>query len=266
MWDKSDDEERSGTLAESEMSQRLLDTREAGSSAPDVGSTAQELVPTAPDVGSNAPARGSGAPDDGSTPRELVLTAPDVGSDAPTRGSSASKLVGTASDVGSTTPDVVPSAPDAGGIVSDALPSPPMRLAPLLLLFLTLVACDSPPAFPAPGGPPLRVALDVQFRVYTMGTWAIDSFDEELATQLRKYNMVVVDRKTEPQLIAEVDLGVLANPHAIDVYLRHNGERAYAGRVRVPDLSTTTLDVAAQLVAPLIARPAWGLSHLEEAE
>ena len=166
----------------------------------------------------------------------------------------------------SATPDLLPTARDARSTALHALPSSPMRLAPLLLLFLTLVACDSPPAFPAPGGPPLRVALDTQFRVYTMGTWAIDSFDEELATQLRKYNMVVVDRKTEPQLVAEVDLGVLANPNAIDVYLRRNGERRYAGRVRVPDLSTTTLDVAAQLVAPLIARPAWGLSHLEEAE
>jgi hypothetical protein len=135
-----------------------------------------------------------------------------------------------------------------------------MRLAALLLLLFTAVACESPPAFPVPGGPPLPVALDTQFRFYTLGTWAKDSFDEELATQLRKYNMVVVDRKAAPHLVAEIDLGVLANGQAIDVTLVRDGTRAYAGRVNVPDLSPTTLDVAAQLVAPVIARPAWGLA------
>ena len=135
-----------------------------------------------------------------------------------------------------------------------------MRVAALGLLFLAGVACDSPPAFPVPGGPPLPVALDTQFRFYTMGTWVLDGFDQELATQLRKYNMVVVDRKAAPHLVAEVNLGVLANPHAIDVYLVRDGARAYAGRGNVPDLSPTTLDVAAQLVAPVIARPAWWLA------
>jgi hypothetical protein len=135
-----------------------------------------------------------------------------------------------------------------------------MRLAPLFLLFLTAAACDSPPAFPVPAGPPLAIAVDAQFRFYTLGTWAKDSFDEELAVQLRKYNMVVVDRRAAPHLVAEIDLGVLANPHAIDVYLVRDGARAYAGRVRVPDLSPTTLEVSAQLVAPLLAKPAWGLA------
>jgi len=134
-----------------------------------------------------------------------------------------------------------------------------MRLAPLLLLFLTAAACDSPPAFPVPAGPPLAVALDAQFRFYTLGTWALDSFDEELATQLRKYNMVVVKPQAAPHLVAEINLGVAANPQAIDVYLVRDGERAYAGRVRVPDLAPSTLDVSAQLVAPLIARQAWRL-------
>jgi hypothetical protein len=135
-----------------------------------------------------------------------------------------------------------------------------MRAAPLLLLLLGGVACDSRAAFPVPEGPPLQIALDVQFRFYTMGTWAIDNFDEELGTQLRKYNIVVVDRRAAPHVVAEIDLGVLANGQAIDVYLVRDGARAYAGRVRVPDLSPTTLDVSAQLVAPVIARPAWGLA------
>jgi len=132
-----------------------------------------------------------------------------------------------------------------------------MRLAPLLLVFLAGAACESSAAFPVPGGPPLPVAIDAQFRFYTMGTWAIDGFDEELAAQLRKYNMVVVDRRAAPHLVAEINLGVLANPQAIDVYLVRDGARAYAGRVRVPDLSPTTLEASAQLVAPLIARRAW---------
>jgi hypothetical protein len=135
----------------------------------------------------------------------------------------------------------------------------PMRLAALSLLVAGVLACDSPPAFPVPGGPPLPVALDVQFRTYTMGTWAIDSFSQELGVQLAKYNMTVVDKKTAPSIVAEVNLGVLGNGQAIDVYIVRGGVRTNAGRVRVPDLSPTTLDVSAQLVAPLIARPAWGV-------
>ena len=134
-----------------------------------------------------------------------------------------------------------------------------MRLAPLLLLFLTTAACGSEPAFPVPAGPPLPVALDAQFRFYTMGTWAIDSFDDELASQLRKYNMVVVDRRAAPHLVAEIDLGVLANPNAVDVYLVRDGART-VGRVRVPDLAPTTLEASAQLVAGL-ARNGRGLGN-----
>ncbi|HEY5239909.1 MAG TPA: hypothetical protein VIJ22_00525 [Polyangiaceae bacterium] len=141
-----------------------------------------------------------------------------------------------------------------------------MRLPALALLLLGAAACDSAPAFPVPAGPPLAVAVDAQFRFYTLGTWALDSFDEELATQLRKYNMVVVDPRAAPHLVAQIDLGVEANPHAIDVYVVRDGQRAYAGRVRVPDLSPSTLAVSAQLVAPLIARQAWRLGGPAAAE
>jgi hypothetical protein len=134
-----------------------------------------------------------------------------------------------------------------------------MRLPALLLLVLGAAACESAPALRVPSGPPLPVALDAQFRFYTMGTWALDSFDEELASQLGKYNMAVVKGQPAPHLVAEINLGVAANPQAIDVYLVRDGERAYAGRVRVPDLAPSTLDVSAQLVAPLIARQAWRL-------
>ena len=156
--------------------------------------------------------------------------------------------------------ELVPSRWDDAPSIWHALPSSGMRLWPLLLLLLAVVACETGPAFRVPGGPPIPVALDVQFPVYTLGTWSIDEFSEELGRQLVKYNMRVVDRKTRPPLVAEINLGVLHNWHAIDVYLVRDGQTTPAGRVRVPDLSMPTLDASAQLVAPLIARQAWGLA------
>ena len=134
-----------------------------------------------------------------------------------------------------------------------------MRLPALALLLGSLFACETHAAFPVPGGPPLPVALDVQFPVYTLGTYRIDGFSEELGRQLAKYNIAVVDRRAAPSVVAEINLGIPGNPHAVDVYLMRGGVRTYAGRVRVPDLEEPTLDVSTQLVAPLIARPAWGL-------
>jgi hypothetical protein len=135
-----------------------------------------------------------------------------------------------------------------------------MRLPALLLLALTPVACESQPAFPVPAGPPIPVVIDAQFPVYTMGTWRTDEFTDELARQLAKYNMRVVPRGSEPHLIAAINLGLWNNYHAVDVYLARDGEPEFAGRVRVPDLAPTTLDASARLVAPLIARRAWGLT------
>jgi hypothetical protein len=146
-----------------------------------------------------------------------------------------------------------------------------MRFAayPLLpaLLLTPLVACDSPPpAFPVPQGKPVPVALDVQFVNYTLGTWVIDEFSDALAEQLTRYNVKVVGKKESPRLVADIDLGVWGNRHAIDVYLDRDGVRTPLGRVNVPDQSWTTLDVAAQLVAPLIARQAWGLPSVQSPE
>ena len=75
--------------------------------------------------------------------------------------------------------------------------------------------------------------------------------------------MVVVDPRETGHLVAVIQLGVPGNLRAIDVYLLRDGERSFAGRVRVPDLSPTTLGVAASVVAPMIARQAWGLAHAE---
>jgi hypothetical protein len=138
--------------------------------------------------------------------------------------------------------------------------STPTRFAAFVLLLAPLFGCESPPpAFPVPEGPPIHVALDVQFVGYTLGTWVIDEFSDALAEQLAKYNVKVVGKKAAADYLAEINLGVWGNRHAIDVYVVHDGQRRPAGRVNVPDLSWTTLDVSAQLVAPLIARQAWGL-------
>lgn len=94
----------------------------------------------------------------------------------------------------------------------------------------------------------------MRFAHWTLGTWALDNFDEELATQLAKYNIRVVDGKTRPRLVARVDLGLLGYRQAVDVALLSWGNREGTGRVLVPDLSPTTLDAAAPLVAAVVAR------------
>lgn len=120
-----------------------------------------------------------------------------------------------------------------------------------------LAGCESPPAFPVPQGPPQELALDVEFARWTMGTWSLDEFDEELATQLAKYNIRVVDPRARPRLVAHVELGLLGYRQAIDVDVVRDGVARRAGRVRVPDLSMTTLDAAAPLVAAVVARAVW---------
>jgi hypothetical protein len=134
-----------------------------------------------------------------------------------------------------------------------------MTFRPFLLAasVALLSACESPPAFPVPQGPPQALALDVEFAHWQMGTWALDEFDEELATQLAKYNIRVVDRRTQPHFVARINLGLPGYRQAVDVDLLRDGEPGRAGRVMVPDLSMTTLDAAAPLVASVVARAVW---------
>ena len=130
----------------------------------------------------------------------------------------------------------------------------------LVIALGVLAGCEEPPpAFPVPGGRAKTVALDAKFVVYTEGTWVLDEFDRELADQLVKYNLKVVGKTPAPDLVAEINLGIWGNRHAIDVYLARNGDESFAGRVGVPDLSWTTLDAAAEPVAQVIARKAWGI-------
>jgi hypothetical protein len=132
-----------------------------------------------------------------------------------------------------------------------------VRIGLLCLAFALFCGCESQPAFSAPPGPPASVALDVELAHWTLGRYAIESFEQALGDELAKYNIRVVDLRTTPRLVARIDLGLPGYRQAIDVDLVHDGVRASAGRVRVPDLQEMTLNVAAQLVAAVIARAVW---------
>jgi hypothetical protein len=147
--------------------------------------------------------------------------------------------------------------PPGDGYTARVRVSAPVRVGLLYLAVALFCACESRPAFSAPPGPPASVALDVELAHWTLGRYAIDSFEQALRDELAKYNIRVVDRRTAPSLVARIDLGLPGYRQAIDVDLVHDGVRASAGRVRVPDLQETTLDVAAELVAAMIARAVW---------
>lgn len=140
-----------------------------------------------------------------------------------------------------------------------------MRLVSVRLLLALVLAfalgCESPAAFPVPAGPPIPMALDVELPVYTLGTWYLQGFSESLAIELMKYNIRVVDKRAAPKTVAIINLGLLGYHQAVDVYLSRDGETTAAGRVHVPDLSETTIEIAAQLVAQVLARSAWGLGE-----
>ena len=121
-------------------------------------------------------------------------------------------------------------------------------------------ACDAAPAFPVPAGPPKTVALDVRLPVYMLGRWVVDGFTQTLVMQLGRYNIRVVGRSAGPEAVARVDLGQFTYRQweEVDVLLIR-GERAVSepDRIRVPDLETNTLDVAAELVARIVAQRLW---------
>jgi hypothetical protein len=119
--------------------------------------------------------------------------------------------------------------------------------------------CDESPAFPVPHGPPKRVALDVRLPVYVPGRWIEDTTSETLREELRKYNVQVVDRRAHPDALVHVDLGQFTYREwqEVDVWLGGEGREVTIGRIRVPDLAWTTLQVAAIAAAELIARSVW---------
>jgi hypothetical protein len=134
-----------------------------------------------------------------------------------------------------------------------------VRFASVWALLTLVAGCAAPPAFPVPEGSRKRIALDVQLPVAVLGTWTTDGFRETLRLELAKYNVAVVDRRQSPDAVALIDLGrwTYGSWQEIDVGLDEDGHVAALGQIRVPDLSMTTTDVAAQTVAELIARRLW---------
>jgi hypothetical protein len=129
-----------------------------------------------------------------------------------------------------------------------------------LALLCSCCSCSAPtPAFPIPDGPARPIALDVQLPVYVLGRWTVDSFSQTLALQLARYNIAVVDRRSAQQLVALIDLGrwTYRTWQEIDVALACGGQSLPAGRVQIADFSMSTLDVAAQSVALIIAKAVW---------
>jgi hypothetical protein len=118
--------------------------------------------------------------------------------------------------------------------------------------------CAPSEALRVPAGPPVAVALRVAFYLDTTGTWAIDGFREALREELAKYGVQGVDPGASPDCVAFVTLGNWSDRvgagRDIAVELERNHVRADVGHLRVPDLSMSTLDVAPEFVAILIAR------------
>jgi hypothetical protein len=131
----------------------------------------------------------------------------------------------------------------------------------LALVLVFALGCESPAAFPVPDGPPMAMALDVQLPYNTLGTWFLQGFSESLALELAKYNIRVVEKREAATAVAVINLGLYGYHQVIDAYLSRDGQTKPAGRVHMPDLSETTVEMAAQLVAQVVARSAWGLGE-----
>ncbi|HLK38320.1 MAG TPA: hypothetical protein VKU41_16270 [Polyangiaceae bacterium] len=132
--------------------------------------------------------------------------------------------------------------------------------AAFALVVVCALGCDASLAFPVPSGPPRTVALDVRLPLYGLGRWVVDGFTQTLVLELGRYNVRVVDRAAGPDAVARVDLGQFTYRQweEVDVLLLRGGRQvAEPDRIRVPDLEPSTLDVAAELVAGVVARRLW---------
>ena len=139
-----------------------------------------------------------------------------------------------------------------------------MRLVALLGLGFAC-RCSGPAARSVPDGPPAWIELDVAFFVPVLGTWTTKGFSDSLRVELAKFGITVIDHGSSPSpSIAVITLGSWTDRagfgRSISVELRREGGFMTAGQVRVPDLAPTTLDVAAEYVAFLVARSLRGSS------
>jgi len=116
---------------------------------------------------------------------------------------------------------------------------------------------DAVLAASVPSGPATAIVLRVGFYAPTLGTWIVDGFSDSLREQLAKYDVGVAS-SAAPGGTAVVTLGDWSDRagvgRSIDVALSSDGGMTEAGRVRIPDLSMSTLNVASEYVAALIVR------------
>lgn len=123
----------------------------------------------------------------------------------------------------------------------------------LLALVLALVAtgCAAPEPTRVPGAEAFPVAVDAQPVFFAAGGPIF--FDGTLRDQLARRNIRVVGVK-DAAAVAQIDLGLPTYRRAVEVYLVREGKRMCAGRLLVPDQAMTTMDIAAEMVAEIIAR------------
>lgn len=80
-------------------------------------------------------------------------------------------------------------------------------------------------------------------------------FLDTLGLELERRNMqLVTPPDATTSVVAVVEIGHANFYDVIDVYLAREGKRTCAGRLRLGDTYSTTIDVAADVVAEIIAR------------
>ncbi len=121
-------------------------------------------------------------------------------------------------------------------------------------LAMLLIACETGPSRTPANFPPRRISLDVELPAWWIGgKFVVDGFTRTLRDELASYNIRSDVRCEHGYECVEVNLTLWENHHAIDVVLARGGQTTFIGRVLVADRSMTTLDVAAELVASVIA-------------
>jgi hypothetical protein len=128
-----------------------------------------------------------------------------------------------------------------------------MRVAALFPAFALLGAlgCAAPEPTRVPGPEAFPIACDAQQVLFSAGRPVF--FDQTLKSQLARRNIRVVGVK-DAAAVAQIDLGLWGYRSAVEVYLVRDGRRMCAGRLLVPDQAMTTMDVAAEMVAEIIAQ------------
>ncbi|HTQ42168.1 MAG TPA: hypothetical protein VMI75_05365 [Polyangiaceae bacterium] len=128
-----------------------------------------------------------------------------------------------------------------------------MRFAALFaaIALQAALGCEASEPTRVPGAEGFPIAFDAQPVRFAAGGPVF--FDETLKSQLARRNIRVVGVK-DAAAVAQIDLGVPGYQPSLEVYLVREGKRMCAGRLLVPDHAVTTMDVAAEMVAEIIAK------------